>query len=255
MRTLLVITFVIATKLAALGQIDTINISKGDLVTAQLKEGLHQYVVYFENPKKKRLGNASIWNRNVQFKKVNNQEMIVIEQHWYSADTLFNRYVYSLAEKKTFAPLYHKTIMRGNTESFDFTTAKVEGSDSVNNNVKNDLSVDLSAPTLNWELDLEIFSTLPFKKVGQRFIINFYHPGGKTLPKYYEYVVSGEEKISTIGDVQTDCWKLKIDYGQNSWAIFWIGKKSKEVLKMQEFFGGGYRYKVKFATPVERAGR
>jgi hypothetical protein len=245
--TILLFTF-LAGRLIA--QVDTINIAKQELATGQLKEGLHQYLVYFENSKKKRLMSPSLWNRDVRFKKINGEDVIVVEQNWIGGDTTFNRYVYSVAKRKTFEPIYHKTKMRGATEAFDFTSTTVSGSDSVANNTKGDLEVALSTPTLNWELDLEIFSTFPFKNEKQRFIVNFYHPGGKSEPAYYEYKVIGSEKIKVVNDQDVDCWQLKIDYRQNSWAIFWISKKSKEVLKMQEFFGGGYRYKVKLSTPV-----
>lgn len=231
-------------------QVDTISVAKGDLITSNLKPGLHQYLVYFENPAKKRIGNASIWNRDVRFKNLNGKDVIEIKQHWFGSDTLYNRHVYSLSDKKTFTPIYHKTKMRSATEAFDFEPGKISGSDSVEQNVKKDLEVTLDIATLNWELDLEIFSTLPIKKEGQRFIINFYHPGGKTPPKYYEYAIIGSEKLESVNDNAIDCWQMKINYTPTDWAIFWISKKSKEILKMQEQFRGGYRYKLKFVTPV-----
>jgi hypothetical protein len=250
MKSFLLFLVLIATSSYCSAQIDTIRIEKGDLITSNLKPGLHQYLVYFENPAKKRIGNSSIWNRQVNFKNLNGRQVIEIEQYWYMSDTLFNRYVYSISDKETFAPIFHKTKMRGATEALDFHQQKVSGSDSVQNNTKRDLDVSLNVGTLNWELDLEIFSTLPIKKVGQRFIVNFYHPGGKSNPKYYEYAIIGLEKLQVVNDLSIDCWKMKIDYSQDAWAIFWISKKSREVLKMQEYFRGGYRYKVKFLTPV-----
>ena len=243
--------FAIAVSTTSLAQIDTLQIDKGDLVTANLKPGLHQYLVYFENPAKKRIGNSSIWNRRVNFKNIAGKDAIEIEQHWFMSDTTFNRYVYSISDKKTFAPIFHKTKMRGSIEAFHFEKMKVSGADSVKNNAKKDLDVPLVATTLNWELDLEIFSTFPIKKEGQRFIVNFYHPGGKSDPKYYEYAIIGSEKIQIVNDLSVECWKMKINYSPDTWAIFWISKKSKEVLKMQEYFRGGYRYKVKFLTPIE----
>lgn len=235
-------------------QIDTIRIDKADLTTSNLKPGLHQYLVYFENPAKKRIGNSSIWNRQVKFKNIAGKEVIEIEQNWFASDTAYNRYVYSISDRKTFAPIFHKTKMRGGIEAFDFENTKISGTDSVGSNAKKDLDVPLTVMTLNWELDLEIFSTLPIKKEGQRFIINFYHPGGRTNPKYYEYAIIGSEKLSSVNDAVIDCWKMKINYSETDWAIFWISKKSKEVLKMQEHFRGGYRYKVRFATPIGLSG-
>lgn len=243
----------IATSLNCAAQIDTINILKNDLITSNLKPGLHQYLVYFENPAKKRIGNSSIWNRQVNFKNVNGRDVIEVEQFWYMTDTLFNRYVYSLSDKKTFAPIFHKTKGRNGVEAFDFDQQTISGSDSVENNTKKDLDVPQTVKTLNWELDLEIFSTLPIKKEGQRFVINFYHPGGRTNPKYYEYAIIGSEKLAAVNETSVDCWKMKINYTETDWAIFWISKKSKEILKMQEQFRGGYRYKVRFVTPMPLA--
>jgi hypothetical protein len=235
-------------------QIDTIHLATQDLITTNLKAGVHQYLVYYGNAKKKKLAGSSIWNRKVDFKQWNGEEVIEIEQQWYGSDTTFNRYVYSISRKKDFSPIYHTTKSKNGVEAFNFSGRQVVGSDSVENNLKKDLKVDTDPSMLNWELDLEVFSTLPFKKEGQRFIINFYHPGGRTNPAYYEYAVVGSEKIKLADDKETDCWKLKIDYTPSSSAIFWVGKKSREVLKMRETFGAGYRYKVKFSTPVDLTG-
>jgi hypothetical protein len=253
MKFLRLIALVCCSTLAqpVLAQLDTIRISDKDLLTSNLKEGLHQYLVYFEDPKKGRITGSFIWNRQVNFKTHGGKEVIEIVQHWFGSDSTTNRYVYSISDRKTFAPVYHYTKSSRGVEAFDFVPEKITGSDSVSGNSKKDLEVTLQTPTLNWEDDLEIFSTLPIKKVGQRFIMNFYHPGGRLVPGYYEYAVIGSEKIKSIEDRSIDCWQLKINYAQfGGWAIFWIDKKSHEVLKMQEFFGTGYRYKVRLVTPV-----
>jgi hypothetical protein len=248
---LISLMLIMCSMLSASAQIDTIDVAKQDLITANLKEGLNQYLVYTENPKKKKITGHSLWNRQVNFKKINGKDVIEIEQYWSNNDTTFNRYVYSINDKNTFAPIYHYTKSSRGVEAFDFTSSSVTGSDSVTNNAKKNLEVTLSKPTLNWEVDLEVYSTLPFKKVGQRFIINFYHPGGRFEPAYYEYAVIGEDNIASVGDNhKTSCWKLKINYTPDDWAFFWISKKSKEVLKMQEYYKGNYRYKVKLVTPV-----
>jgi hypothetical protein len=244
------VLYVLILNQPAVAQIDTIRINQNHLLTSNLKEGLHQYLVYFENQKKGRITGSFIWNRQVNFKKQNGKEVIEIVQHWFGADTTQNRYVYSVSDKKTFAPIYHYTKSTRGVEAFDFTVGKISGSDSIADNSKKDFEATTAVPTLNWEDDLEIFSTFPIKKVGQRFIVHFYHPGGRLQPAYYEYAVIGDEKIKTIEDRTIDCWQLKINYAKNSgWAIFWIDKKSHEVLKMQEFFGT-YRYKVRLVTPI-----
>lgn len=235
-------------------QIDTISLKTNDLITANLKPGKHQYLVTFGNAKKKKFTGSSVWSRDVKYGTLNGEDVIIIEQQWYMSDTTFNRQVYSVSRKKDFSPIFHKTKGKSGIEAFNFNGRKVVGADSVQNNVKLDTNVDADPSTLNWELDLEVFSILPYKKEGQRFIISFYHPGSKTLPKYYEYAVVGSEEIEIAGQKATDCWKLKIDYSPTSAATFWIAKKTREVLKMQETFGSGFRYKIKFSTPVNLVG-
>lgn len=251
MKHLLLLVLLLFLIKVSFGQIDSISIAKGDLITSNLKPGLHQYLVYFENPAKKRITNSSIWNRKVNFTTLHGRQVIEIEQSWYSGDSLFNRYVYSISDGKSFAPIYHKTKTHIGVEGFDFDGKSITGSDSLKNNLKENFNLGLQEPTLNWELDMEIFSTLPIKKEGQRFFINFYHPGSKSNPKYYEYAIIGSEKLKVVNDGTIDCWQMKINYSADAWAIFWIAKKSKEVLKMQEYFRGGFRYKVKFLTPIE----
>lgn len=231
-------------------QVDTISLNTNDLLTKQLQPGLHQYIVYFEMAAKKKIIAPMLWNRQVNFTEVKGKKVIEIKQHWYSADTLMNRVLYSLSERETFTPIFHYAKNARGIEAFDFEGRKVNGSDTVANNAKKDFEIALSIPTLNWELDLEVFSTLPYKKVGQTFVINFYHPGGRTPPKYYAYTVSADEIIKSTDSKTIDCWLLKIAYNETDWAIFWISKKTKEVLKMQEHFKGNYRYKVKLSTPV-----
>lgn len=163
LRIILVILPVLVLPFEMRGQIDTINISRNELQIQFLKEGLHQYIVYLENPKRQRLGGISIWNRNVSLKKLKGIETIEIEQYWYMSDTLYNRYVYSISNRRNFEPIYHYTHDVKATEAFDFETQKIKGSDTVINNAKREFEVGLTTPTLNWELDLEIFSTYRLK--------------------------------------------------------------------------------------------
>jgi hypothetical protein len=234
----------------SIAQIDTIRLETNDLITAQLKPGMHQYVVYFDLARKDAMKMPSLWNRQVNIIDYKGEPAIEIIQHWYSGDTLNNRYVYSLSKKKNFEPIYHYTKAK-ESEAFNFEKSRISGSDTSANNSKKDFEISIAALTLNWELDLEIFSTLPFKKAGQTFVINFYHPGGRTAPAYYTYKVVGSESLKGINGTAIDCWQLKIDYSPTDWAIFWISKTSKDVVKMQEHFRGSYRYKVKLATSVE----
>ncbi len=231
-------------------QIDTISLTKKDLVISQLKPGLHQYLVYFERPKQKKIMSPMLWSRQVNFKQFQGKPAIEVIQNWYASDTLLNRYIYSINSREDFSPIFQYGKSARGIEAFDFERNRVSGSDTVANNAQKDMDVKLTVPTLNWELDMEILSTLPYKRAGQVFVINFYHPGGRTEPLYYQYKVIGSEAIQGIDTPTIDCWQLKINYTETEWAIFWISKKYKEMLKMQEHFRGIYRYKVKLATPV-----
>lgn len=229
----------------AVAQVDTLRAIPEKWITESLRPETAQYLVFFQNKKKPKQAGTYIWSRQVRVKN----NTIEVEQKWYSSDSAGYRYVYSLVDRKTFLPIYHKTIMqRSGTEAFDFGDQKIEGSDSVTNNAKATFELTTAKP-LNWELDMETFSLLDLKP-GKRYAINFYHPGGRTGPAFYEYKVTSDEKVRTYEDKVIDCWKLRIDYNEKSYAIFYISKKSKEVIKMEEDFGAGVRYKVKLPSSI-----
>lgn len=232
----------------ASAQIDTIYHLDSKLIKKYLKPSSNQYLVFIQRRSDPRQTYTSIWSRDVKFANRNGKELIEISQKWYGSDTTLNRTVYSLMNAD-FSPVYHYTKMNRTVEAFDFYADKIKGSDSVANNTKKDFSVDLKASTLNWELDLETFPLLDLK-AGKRFAISFYHPGGKTAPKLYEYKVIDEENLHVIEGGSVPCWKLRIDYDSESYAIFYISKKGREVLRMDENFGGGVRYKVKLSNAV-----
>lgn len=236
------------TPLLAVAQADTVYHLDNKLVKKYLKPSTHQYLVFIQRKGDPRQTYTSVWSRDVKFVNRNGKELIEISQKWYGSDTTRNRMVYSLMNTD-FSPVYHYTKFNRAIEAFDFHADKIEGSDSVAGNTKKDFSVELKAPALNWELDLETFVLLDLKP-GKSFAISFYHPGGKTEPKIYEYRVIGEEALNVTEGGSVPCWKLRIDYDAKSHAIFYISKKGREVLRMDEDFGGGVRYKVKLSNAV-----
>ncbi len=59
-------------------------------------------------------------------------------------------------------------------------------------------------------------------------------------------IVVGKEPLRLQENAAIECWMLQIDYGQmGAYATFWISTATGEVLKMQEYFRGMYRYKIK----------
>jgi len=230
-------------------QVDTIYQLDSKLIKKHLKPSSNQYLVFIQRKGDPRQTYTYIWSRDVKFANKNGKELIEIDQKWYASDTARVRYVYSVMNANDFSPVYHYTKMGKSIEAYDFYPDKINGSDSVENNAKKDFELALKKPMLNWELDLETFPLLDLKP-GRRFAINFYHPGGKTEPKLYEYKVIGEENITVLSGGTVACWKLRIDYDAKSFAIFYISKKGREVLRMDEDFGGGVRYKVKLSNAV-----
>ena len=169
----------------------------------------------------------SLWSRVVKFEKRSSKNVIVVEQQWLSYDSSLNRKVYSVCDAENFAPLYHySSSSKTGVEAFDFRDGKIVGSDSVMNNTKKDFSIDQPNPTLNWELDLEIFPLLDLR-TGKTFAINFYQPGYNNPPKEYMYRVVSEEKVSAGNNALIDCWILKINYERNNYALFWISKDKR----------------------------
>jgi hypothetical protein len=97
---------------------------------------------------------------------------------------------------------------------------------------------------LNWHLDMEVFPTLPYKS-GVTFIIPFYDPGTGTPFEKVAYTVTGSAELIGYNDQKIDCWLL-VHESKGNKEVFWISKKTKEVLKLeQEINGTLYRYKIK----------
>ena len=229
-------------------QVDTIYHLNRNQIKKYLKPSSNQYLVFIQSKSNPQKTTTWIWSRQIKFTKKNNLDLIEIEQKWYASDTTRNRYLYSQVRANDFTPVYHYTKMTKGTDAFDFYSDKIIGSDSIANNSKKDFNLKLTQPLLNWELDMETFPLLSLKN-GKRFLISFYHPSGPG-PKLYEYKVIGEEIVKTIDGGAVPCWKLYHQFNEKSWSIFYISKKGREMLKMEEDFGTGTRYKVKLSNTV-----
>lgn len=219
-------------------QIDTINIANKDLKTELLTAKKTRYLVTIK--KGDSILNLSIWERNISFPEVNDKKVIKVDQYWKNNNPKQYREIHSLNNFKTFSPISHLVRTHdGAIEAYVFNDKAVLDDSSINENTLNDFKVKLNQPTLNWELDLEIFQTLPIEK-DKTFVINFYHPGGRKEPAFYTYKIIGEDVFQN-----EVCWKMKIEYSKDSWAIFWISKNTQSVLKMEEAFKNIRREKIK----------
>lgn len=243
MKKIFLLFFTALTSAPLLAQTDTIFVADKRLLTKEIRSCSRQYLVYRQRPGGGAKKQLSVWERNVEVKN----RRVYVSQQWFGADTV-TRQLFSICDANDFRPVYHYVKnYRQEVEAFRFAGNQTLGADSVKNNTKKDFLNTWQTPVFNWELDMETFALLPFKK-GKKFVIPFYHPGSSTGPAFYTYEVIGEEKITLNNEKPVACWQLKIQYSEANYAIFWIDKKGREVLKMKEFFNGWERYKIKIAT-------
>jgi hypothetical protein len=228
--------------------VDTINFKKGhQLNTANLKPGLKQYLIYFQQPAQKRTLRFWFWLRDIKTGTRDGQAVFNISQHWFGADSLSYRTVYSVNKASDFAPIYHAESNGDKSRAYNWSAIKITGADTVATNTKKDFTLAFTDPTFNWNLDIETFEMLPLA-AGKTFAINFYD-AGQTPPKYTLYKVTGSEVITLLDNTKTDCWILrqegKAPNGNTYSQSFWISKKGHEFLKEEDEFSGSYRYKIK----------
>ncbi len=247
MHAFLVFAFLTSNHLVNANQLDTLRISGQQLEMNRLKGSSSTYLVYIEKPDNDLL-DVSIWERSVGSLMLGDQKVMKIEQSWRNVVDEKERHIISYCRWNDFGPIYHRSSSwksgEKEVEAFQFDTRAVVGADSVKDNQKEGFEQLLESPTLNWELDMEIFQTLPFQE-RVVFAINFYHPGSKKGPMDYYYSVGPLEELPQNDGTSVKSWALSIDYGNGNQATFWIAQKTREVLRMEERFGDIRRYKIK----------
>ncbi len=242
---------------------DTVRISPQQINSQVLREGTHRYLVYFKTKKDAPRTQTQFWTRKLARVDYNSKPCIVITQEWEDKDSIMH-VVKSISDAKTMQPLYHKTWWK-TQRSRTATTKTVSETivDFLNKTVEYNGKMLSEADTaqqvkriwegykssidkyfLNWHLDLETFPLLPYKE-GVSFVIPFYDPGTASLFQKVTYTVTGSAQLKGYNDQKIDCWLLAHEDKGNK-EVFWISKKTKEVLKLeQEINGSLYRYKIK----------
>lgn len=243
---ILLVVLLMLCSLNSIGQTDTINFSNNKLRTKNLKTGLKQYLVYFQNTTQRKKIFLSLWTRAVQVINRNGEKQFTVSQKWYSADTAGYRSIYSINRASDFAPVYHAEQIGDQLKAFNWYPDLVSGADTVVNNKQKEFALKLDQPCFNWNLDIETFEMLPLA-AGKVFVLQFYD-AGLGSPKNVAYKVTGDEVLLTLDNQKVDCWKLftesdhdKVHYTET----FWISKKDHEFLKEEDSVNGMYRYKVK----------
>ena len=247
MRIILFLAFIaVSYSLAAQNKVDTIR--GGQFNLKYLPAGTQQYLVYLTKDGVKK--NIWLWERTTTREQWQGQNAVLIRQQWTTSDTGYNsRRLLSVVSAAGFTPVYHTaTNPKTGTEAFNFHPAEIVTADTVAGVTRKDFRMAITEPSFNWELDLETFSLLPLKE-GKTFAINFYHPGSQSGPAWYNYTVTGIEKIKTHTGKTTDCYKLYTAYSNNRGnCTWWLDKQTHEVLKVEEHFGPITRHKLKMAV-------
>ncbi|MEO8172104.1 MAG: hypothetical protein ABI581_03440 [Sediminibacterium sp.] len=233
---------------------DTLVIKPADVNTKVLKPGTHRWLVYFKMGKDSSRSRYQLWSRKIDFLQYKGKDAISVTQEWENNDTIIHT-VHTVCDRKDFSTLYQTAWSKsqGNLE-FDFITKTmklngkpVDTADTLTANKRRRLAFEeaLTQYTLDWHLDLEVFPILPYKP-NTTFAINFYDPGFPA-PKLVYYTVIGGGMLTGYDGQTIDCWLLEhsdSDRGKNR-EVFYISKKTKEVLQLEQEFGGRFRYKIK----------
>jgi hypothetical protein len=234
----------------AQAQADTIRLADRRLCPANLRPGVRQYLVFFQNPKQQQKLGFQLWLRDIRRTEHHGEAVFSITQHWYSSDTSSYRTVFSLNRAADFAPLYHAETVHNKLKAYNWNLTGIAGADSVATNQAKDFRLAFARPNFNWNLDIETFEMLPLA-AGKSFAINFYD-AGLSPPAYITYKVTGSEVLALPGSGRIDCWKLytagKTPTGMTFSETFWISKKTHEFLKEEDAFNGSYRYKIRTST-------
>ena len=245
--------------------IDTIHVEPNTLDLKHLQTGDLSYIQYVKKTKDAPANRVTLINFNIEAKPYNNEPAFVIKQQWES-DTVTHK-CFTIFDAKSFATVLHETYWRrlGYSMKFDFDTRKVEFTDvnhkgevpdSIKATAIKDFNQSFDKYNLNWHADMIIYSLLPYKE-GRVFVINYYDPGfGKA--EEVNYTVTGSNVLTGSNGEKIDCWVLN-NYNDDKdpgkgYERFWIAKKSHEVLKLENYGGGGngYRYKLKLGVSGDK---
>lgn len=230
---------------------DTIRITSELVNTKVLIPGTHRWLVYFKMGADSPRSMFNIWSRTINKISHNGKDAIEVTQVWEDKDSILHT-TRSVSDANDFRTLFHQSWWRQRGSfQLDFATGELlmnnkiitkEDTGFLNKRVRNAFDKALPQYTLNWHLDLEVFPLLPYKN-NVTFLINYYDPGSQE-PKWVPYTVTGSAKIAGLDGQMADCWLLEHSQPNNK-EVFWISKKTKEVLKLEQQFGTRYRYKIK----------
>jgi hypothetical protein len=232
----------VAAQPLALQPLDTITAQQQKLDIKKIVPIKHSYAVFFTDSLGNRTSSADIWDREIRLmKNTQGRDVYAFEWKWWRKDSLLlhaqgqcafpSLEILEYSKAPTLAVKREGGMLNVKTQ----TRAKVDTA----------FTMAFDGKAFAFPMDLEFFGVLPITSVGQKFSVPFYEPGGAKY-SYYTCSVVGKESLRLHEGAAVECWLFQIDYGQfGSYATFWISTATGEVLKMQEYFRGMYRYKIK----------
>lgn len=234
---------------------DTVLVEPSTLNTNLVMEGSHQYLVYVIMEKDGTRKHTQFWTRTIKRSMLNDKPIINITQKWEDKDSIVHT-VNSVCDANTFRPILHSFWWKqGGSTMVDFENKKIVQNGNPITKVDtakqkkaiwSSFASAVDTYALNWHLNMEVFSTLPYRK-GVTFRIPFYDPGTCLALKYVHYTVAGSGMLKGYDAEEIECWMLVLEDPDNK-EVYWISKKTREVLKLeQEAMGGMKRYKLKLA--------
>ncbi len=250
-RQLLLLMGMLLTCTAQIQAKDTIYISQTDINTRLLIPGTHRWLVYFKMGIDSPRTMFNIWTRTIKPVTYQGRKAIEVAQVWEDKDSIMHTTT-SVCDAHNFSTLYHDSWWKQRGRStFDFLTGSMQVNEKnilwgdtskAFKNMRAAFDSALLQYQLNWHLDLEVFPILPYEDK-TTFMIRFYDPGSQK-PQWVPYTVTGSALLEGTEAEKIDCWLLE-HQSPNNKEVFWISKKTREVLKLEQQFGSRFRYKIK----------
>jgi hypothetical protein len=237
---------------------DTVFIQKQNLELSHLRTGDSTYIIYFKKTAEGPAERMTLVKINVAPAVINGKKAFAITQQWDAGDVVAHT-SYTVHDAEDFSTLRHEIWWKqtGFSAKFDFMTRQVAFEAGVDESKKSQIVKDFNdsfeSYNLCWHSDLTIFPLFTYEN-GRTFKVNFYDPGASKA-QIAEYVVTGSETLSGGSGEKIDCWVMEHKFQSsngNGSQRFWISKKTREVLKEEDQYSGGFRYKMKIGISGEK---
>ena len=266
MKYLFIIATLLLFTLNSQGQkTDTVFIQKQDLDLKHLRTGDSTYILYFKKTAEGPAERMTLVKINVAPTVINGKKAFAITQQWDAGDAVAHT-SYTVHDAEDFSTLRHEIRWERNevwrrpnafSAKFDFMAKQVSFEEGVDEARKSQIVKDFNdsfdSYNLCWHSDLAIFPLFPYEN-GRTFKVNFYDPGASKA-QIVEYVVTGGEMLNGSGGEKIDCWVMEHKFQSGNGdgrQRFWISKKTREVLKEEDQYPGGFRYKMKIGISGEK---